>query len=82
MFLCKCDLGLFHSLFKLSYLLRDYNYRCFKILNSYYLFAKQKNNYIREHKKDKDFNINKFYKQWLEDGCKYSSIYQTSKETC
>ena len=78
----KCDLRLFHNLFKLSYPLRDYNCPCFKILNSYYyLFAKQKNNYIREHKKNKDFDINKFYKPWLEDGCKYSSIYQASKET-
>ena len=38
----KCDLGLFHNLFKFSYLLRDYNCRCFKILNSYYLLVKQK----------------------------------------
>ena len=58
----KCDLRLFPNLFKLSYRLRDYNCRCFKILNSnYYLFVKQNNNYLREHKKDKDFDINKFY---------------------
>ena len=64
-FCLSCHFKPFFVIFDTFSPITDYNCRCFKILNSHPLrFVEAKGNYISKHSREKDFDIEKFYKIW------------------
>ena len=64
-FCLSCHFKPFFVIFDTFSPITDYNCRCFKILNSHPLrFVEAKGNYISKHFREKDFDIEKFYKIW------------------